>query len=494
MPEDPEYTERVKKLQELRKLGIESYGAYTYDQTDFSADIQQAYSGLAIGEKTKKSVSVAGRIMTKRDMGKVAFFHIQDRQGRVQIHIREEDVGNKQYQLYEHLDLGDIVGIKGIVFRTKKGEVSVFAKELTLLAKALRPLPEKYHGLKDPELRHRRRYVDLIVNPEVRETFVKRAQIITTIRDYLNRHGFLEVETPTLQAIYGGANAKPFVTHLHALHMDLYLRISNELYLKRLIVGGFDRVYEFVKNFRNEGVDSTHNPEFSALEFYCAYIDYNQIMKMTEEIWAEAARKVCGSTKITYQNHKIDLTPPWQRLSMTEAIKKYGDISVDKLSDKELFALQKKYRIPFTGKLTRGTMTQLLFEHLVEDKLIQPVFIIDHPEETTPLCKSHRQKKGLVERLEPYIVGMEVGNGYSELNDPLLQRKLLEKQVERGRGGEEETHPMDEDFIEALEYGLPPTGGMGFGIDRMVMILTNNPSIREVILFPILKPAEQGKA
>ena len=426
--------------------------------------------------------------MTIRDMGKAAFATLQDYSGRLQFFISKNDVGDKQYDLFKKLDMGDIIGIEGFIFKTKTGEVTVNVKNFEILCKSLRPLPEKWHGLADPELIYRQRYLDLITNKEKRDIFVIRNKIISTVREFLTQKGFIEFETPTLQPIYGGANAKPFKTHHQALDMSIYLRISPEMYLKRLIVGGYEKVFEICKNFRNEGIDHTHNPEFTMLELYQAYTDYNGMMELCENLYEHVAKKILGTTKIKYQNQTIDVKKPWKRLTMVDAIKKYTNIGdITHLSDDEIKDIMRNYNIEYKGDWSRGLAIMLIFEYLVEEKLIQPTFITDMPQETTPLCKPHRKTPGLIERFEPFLNGWEVGNAYSELNDPILQKKLLKEQAERLRAGFEEAHPMDEDFITAMEYGMPPTGGLGLGIDRMIMLFTNQASIRDVIAFPTLK-------
>ena len=479
-----------RKLDELRSLGIEPY-PYSYDAKDKAERIHEKHKKLDKEEKTDDNVSVAGRIVSMRNMGKVAFANLQDGTGTIQLYLREDNLDKEQFKLLKLFDLGDFIGAKGIVFRTKMGEITVEVHNFTLLTKSLRPLPEKYHGLKDTELRYRQRYLDLITNPESRAVFLARSKIISAIREFMDQQGFMEVETPTLQAVYGGANAKPFITKHNALNTDFYLRISPELYLKRLIVGGFERVYELCKDFRNEGIDTSHNPEFTMMEFYMAYADYNDMMKFTEELFNYVARKVVGKTKITYQGKEIDLKAPWPRLSMKDAIKKYGNIDVDELDNKDIEEIVEKHNIKYEGELSRGKAIQLIFEELCEDKLFEPVFITDHPKESTPLCKKHRETPELVERIEPYIACMELGNGYSELNDPVEQKEKLLEQARLKNKGESDAHPMDDDFVRAIEYGMPPTGGMGIGIDRMIMILTDQASIRDVILFPTLKPEKE---
>ncbi len=489
-PEQNLINERLKKLENLRKLGVEPY-PYTYNQTHHATDILKTFDKIKGEEKSKEKVSLAGRITNLRVMGKASFGNILDETGKIQFYIREDEIGEKNYTIFNNLDLGDIIGIKGIVFRTHKGELSIGVKELTVLCKTMRPMPEKWHGLKDMEVRYRQRYLDLIANPEVRETFIKRSKIVNAVREFLNERGFLEVETPILQNIYGGASARPFKSFLHDLKMDIYLRIANELYLKRLIVGGYEKVYEIGKDFRNESIDRTHNPEFTQMECYWAYADYNDVMALTEDLYISVAKKVNGTTKIAFNGHTVDLKKPWKRITMKDALKQHTKIDIDKQDDEQLQELLRNYNVEYEGDFSRGLAIQLLFEELVEDKLIEPTFIIDHPKESTPLCKQKRGNKELVERFEPFICGMEIGNAYSELNDPLLQRKLLEDQAKQLRAGHEEAHPMDEDFIKSIEYGMPPTGGLGLGIDRMVMLLTGCSSIRDVILFPFMKPVEE---
>ena len=478
--------ERLDKLEKLKHLGINPY-PYSYKNTVFSQAILKKYTYLTEGESTKDVYSIMGRIMTLRDMGKAAFSHLQDQEGKIQVYFREEDL--KNYEVFRLLDIGDILGVKGHIFKTKKGEITIYAEEFTLLSKSLHPLPEKFHGLQDSEIRYRQRYVDLIANQEVKNIFLARSKIISAMREFLDKKGFTEVEIPTLQNIYGGANAKPFKTHINAWNLDLYLSISPELYLKKLIVGGYEKVYTIAKNFRNEGVDKTHNPEFTGMECYWSGADYNDMMSLTEDIYEYIVMKVLGTTDLEYQGTKISLKKPWKRMTMYEALIHYAKIDVEKLSDNEIYDLLDQNNIEYKLDLTsRGLAIALLFEELCEKNLIQPVFITDHPKETSPLCKLKRGNHDLIERFEPYINTWEIGNAYSELTDPILQRKLLEEQAERGRGGDEEAQQMDEDFLRSIEYGLPPTGGLGLGVDRMVMILTNAISIREVIFFPTMKP------
>lgn len=487
---DEEYyiKERKEKLEKIRQLDKNPF-PYKFEVSAFAENILKKYKNIKEGEEIKGEVSVAGRIILFRPMGKVTFLHIQDSTGRIQIYLRE-DILKDNYKIVKLLDIGDWVGVKGYIFKTQKGEVSVKANYLEVLCKSLRPLPEKFHGLKDIETKYRKRYLDLITNPESREVFLIRSRFISAIREYLEKEGFIEFETPTLQPIYGGARAKPFITHHNELNMKLYLRISNELYLKRLLIAGFNKVYEFVKDFRNEGIDTNHNPEFTQVEWYEAFTDYEKAMKLFEIVVAYAAKKAVGKTKVKFMNHEIELKPPWKRLSMTDAIKKYAKIDVSKMSEKELEEFMNKNNIEKEPCCNSwGLMVERIFEELCEKHLIEPVFIINHPTETTPLCKELRGKdKRFIERAEPYIGGMEVGNIYSELNDSVLQRRLLEQQVEQRKRGDVESHPMDEDFVEALEYGMPPASGVGMGVDRMIMIITDSPSIRDVILFPTMKP------
>ena len=480
------FQERLDKVKQLKELGVDPY-PYSYKGYTFSNKLQEKYSHLKDGEDSGDQVCVMGRLMTHREMGKASFGHIQDQEGQIQIYFREDELPN--FKVFKLTDIGDIIGIKGNIFKTKKGEITVWAKEFTILCKSLRPLPEKFHGLQDPELRFRQRYVDLISNPQVKKTFILRSKIISAIREYLDKKGFVEVEIPTLQPVYGGASAKPFQTHFNALNMDLYLSVSPELYLKKLIVGGYEKVYTISKCFRNEGIDRTHNPEFTSMECYWSGADYNDVMELTEVIYEFVAMKVLGTTEIEYQGTKISLKKPWKRITMYDALKEYGKIDVTKLSDNEIYDLLDLNGVEYNLNLTtRGIAISLLFEKLCEKHLIQPTFITDHPKDTSPLCKLKRGNKDLIERFEPYINTWEIANAYSELTDPIMQRELLEEQAERGRGGDEEAHQMDEDFIRSMEYGMPPTGGLGIGIDRMVILLTNSQSIREVIFFPVMKP------
>jgi len=469
--------ERIRKLQKIRNLGIDPYPA----RSPKHFLISQAR------EKEGKKVTVLGRVMAWRSHGGMIFADLRDSSGQIQIAFFLNDLGEEDYRQLELLDIGDFLAVLGMVFKTERGEVTVRASSWQILAKALRPLPNKWKGLQDVEARSRKRYLDLIVNEESRRTFVLRSRIVTEMRRILDEDGFLEVETPTLQPIYGGASAQPFVTHHNTLDADLYLKISDELYLKRLIIGGLEKVYEIDHNFRNEGIDKSHNPEFTSMECYWAYADYNDMMDLTEKIYSQVAKKVLGTTKINFGNHKIDLKVPWPRLSMFEAIKKYLGWDAVKISDRELKGKLESQGEKLVGGYNRGLAIARLFEE-VEPRLINPVFIIDFPKETTSLCKLKPENPDLIERFEPYIAGFEAGNAYSELNDPLLQRQFFEEQVKMREAGDKDAPPMDNDFLEAVEYGLPPTGGLGLGVDRMVMLLTGQENIRDVILFPTLRP------
>ncbi len=484
--------ERKKKLKEIREMGVEPY-PHDFSKEDRAVEITEEYKDLDEGEKTDDSVVTAGRVMRLRNMGKASFFDIKDSSGEVQLYIREDEIGEEVYELFNKIDIGDFIGAEGTIFKTHKGEVTVNVQEFTLLSKSLRPLPEKYHGLMDKELRYRKRYLDLLTNSDVREVFEKRSKVIKAMKNFLESEGFLEVETPALQPVYGGANATPFITRHETHDMDLYLRISDELYLKKLLVGGFEKVYELCKDFRNEGIDSTHNPEFTQLEWYEAYADYERGMELFENMISQVAEEVLGTTDIIYQGEEVDLSPPWIRLDMRDAIKDYAKFDVRGKTKEEIEEFLGEKMIEYDEGLSRGMLIQTLFEETCEKYLIQPTFIINHPVETTPLCKNLREgseedRENFIERFEPYIAGLEVGNAYSELNNPLLQREHFEKQKKRKEEGEEETHPMDENFVEALEYGMPPTSGVGIGVDRIIMLLTNSSSIRDVILFPLMKP------
>ncbi|MBT5022548.1 lysine--tRNA ligase [Candidatus Woesearchaeota archaeon] len=482
--------ERLRKLNELKEAGVNPY-PYSFDKTHNAKDTNEKYAGLEKEDKTEDSVKVAGRIMQLRNMGKACFMHIQDESGKIQLYLRKDDLGADTYKLLKKLDIGDIVGCEGKIFKTRMGEVTVYADKFQILCKGIRPLPEKYHGLKDVELRYRQRYLDLIMNQDVKEVFKKRSLMIRYIRDYFHDLDFNEVETPALQIVYGGANARPFETHINAWDMKMFLSISPELYLKRLIVGGFDKVFTICKNFRNEGVDKTHNPEFTMLEFYHSYIDRDRVIEIFEGCVEYVCKKLFGSTKIKRNDIELDFKAPWARLTMVEALKKFADLDVNNMELEQLKELMSQHKIDYDGKLTWGVAVEMLFEELCEDSLVQPTHILDHPRESTPLCKVNRNDDRFVERVESYCLGAELCNGYSELNDPVEQRKLLEAQAEDLRAGADEAHPMDEDFVQAIEYGMPPTGGLGFGVDRMAIMLLGVDTIRDVILFPTMKPVKE---
>ena len=480
---------RREKLAELRANGKDPFVIRKYDKTYDFKTIRDSFDALEGSD-----VSVAGRILSRRDMGKANFIDLVDESGKMQIYIKSDDIGADAFAEYRKWDIGDIVGVKGFVFRTRRGEISIHTKEITLLSKSLLPLPEKWHGLKDQDLRYRQRYVDLIVNPEVRDTFVKRSRIIAEIRNYLNERGFLEVETPILHNMAGGANARPFITHHNTLGIDLYLRIALELHLKRLIVGGFERVYELGRVFRNEGMDTRHNPEFTLLELYQAYTDYNGIMELTEDLIRTVARRVLGTETVTYGGVEIDLSKPFTRLSMVDAVKQYAGVDFGKIqSDDEAKALAKAHHIAYEERHKRGDILNLFFEQYCEDKLIQPTFITNHPVEISPLAKKMPENPAYTERFELFVLGREHANAFSELNDPIDQRARFEAQAALKACGDEEANDVDEDFLTALEYGMPPTGGLGIGIDRLVMLLTGEPSIRDVLLFPTMKSIDGKK-
>ncbi len=476
---------RKEKLNKLKEEGKNPFNITKFNRTHTSKQIVDHYEELE-----GKDVTIAGRIMAKRIMGKASFCHIQDSEGKIQSYVSINELGEESYKQFKEDDIGDIIGITGFVFKTKTGEISIHAKEVTLLSKSLRPLPEKFHGLKDTDLRYRQRYLDLIVNPEVKDTFLKRTKILQEVKNILNEKGYLEVETPILNVIAGGANARPFITHHNTLDIDMYLRIANELFLKRLIVGGFDKVYEMGKMFRNEGMDIKHNPEFTNIELYAAYQDYHDMMNITEEIITRVAKNVLGTTTITYQGQEIDLTPSWKRISMIEAIKEQTGIDFNTIeTDEEALEIAKKINVEIDSlKITRGEIINQVFEAKVEDTLVQPTFIYDYPVEVSPLTKRKPSDPRLTERFELFIGGREYANAYSELNDPIDQYERFKKQVEAREKGDEEANMMDDDFINALEYGMPPTGGLGIGIDRLVMLLTDSASIRDVLLFPTMKP------
>ncbi len=480
--------ERMRKIAELKEADIEPY-PYSFAPSVKSLAIKEEHKDLPPESKTSAKMSVAGRVVLLRKMGKATFLTLQDDVGKIQVYVRFDDVGEDNYFVIRKLDMGDFLGVEGTIFTTKTGEITVYAKKVTLLCKAIRPLPEKFHGLKDTELKYRKRHLDLIMNEESKDVFTKRILIMRAIREFMISRSFVEVETPILQTQYGGAAAKPFITHHNDLDMDMYLRISPELYLKRLIVGGFERVFDINKNFRNEGIDTTHNPEFTMLEAYQAYTDYNGMMDLMESMYDYVARKVLGTTEILFKGQKIDVAKPWKKVTMLNAIKEFANIDASSMSVDELQNVVEKNLIDFDKEKTWGNLVLAIFEHFCEDKFINPTFVIDHPRESTPLCKKLRSgDERLIERFEPFCMGMELGNAYSELNDPVEQRRLLEEQQRLLNAGDEEANPLDEDFLDAIETGMPPTGGIGIGIDRMMMLLLGQESIRDVIFFPTMKP------
>lgn len=477
---------RLEKLDSLRKQGIEPYADH-YNRSHMSMEIIENFSELE-----GQAVSIAGRIMSKRDQGKVIFIHVQDMDGRIQLYIRMDEVGEDKFEMITTFDIGDIVGVNGIVFRTKRGEISIKAEKITLLSKSLRPLPEKFHGLTNVDTRYRQRYLDLIMNSEVKQTFVLRNKIIRAMREYLENKGFLEVETPTLITIPGGAAARPFITHHNTLDLDLYLRIALELPLKRLIVGGFEKIFEIGRNFRNEGISIKHNPEFTMMELYQAYANYEDIMELMEDMVVYLVEKVHNTMEITYQEEKINFSKPWRRLQMLDAIKEFTGIDFKMINtDEDAREAARKKGLEIKKDETKGKIINALFEEFVEPKLIQPTFIIGHPVEISPLAKRNAINPEYTDRFEVFIYGREMANAFSELNDPIDQRGRFEKQMSEREKGDDEAHMMDEDFVQSLEYGLPPTGGLGVGIDRLVMLLTNAASIRDVILFPTMRPREE---
>ena len=476
---------RREKLEELQKEGKNPFEITKFDRTNTAGEIKANYEKFE-----NKDVTVAGRIIAKRIMGKASFCTIQDSDEKIQSYVSINDLGEESYKAFKTWDIGDIIGITGFVFKTRTEEISVHAKEVKLLSKSLRPLPEKFHGLKDVDLRYRQRYVDLIMNPEVKETFIKRSRIISKIRNILDEKGYLEVETPVLNTISGGATARPFITHHNTLGIPMYLRIATELNLKRLIVGGYDKVYEMGRIFRNEGMDIRHNPEFTTIELYAAYENYHDMMDITEEIFQKCAIEVCGTTKVTYQGVEVELGGKWKRISMIDSIKEVTGIDFNKInSNEEAIALAKERKIEIpSGKETRGHIISLFFDEYVEKTIVQPTFIYDYPVEISPLAKKSPKYPRLTERFEAFICGREYGNAFSELNDPIDQYERFKEEIAARENGDEEAGMMDEDFVQALEYGMPPTGGLGLGIDRLVMLLTDSVSIRDVLLFPTMKP------
>lgn len=500
-PESQLIEQRLKKLDSIRALGISPY-PYRFDRSHTTDALREAFEEL---EAEKVEVSICGRLAVTRGHGKAAFADLRDGAGRFQIYVKLDVVGERAFELWRLLDIGDFIGVTGLVFRTRTGEMTVEVRKLDLLSKAIRPLPVPKEEVRDGErivhdafgdveLRYRRRYLDLALNSDVQNVFRKRTAIVSAIRRFLDERGFLEVETPALQPIYGGAAARPFVTHHNALDVPLFLRISDELYLKRLIVGGFDRVYEICKDFRNEGIDRTHNPEFTLLELYQAYADYGDMMVITEEMVSSVAKEVTGSATISYQGQMVDLNPPWRRLSMQEGIAKAVDVDISSATDADLRAVCDRMEIDLEPGSARGKMIEEIFDAAVAPSLVQPTFVTDYPLDMSPLAKRHRETDGLTERFEPFVCGGEIGNAFSELNDPVDQRQRFEQQAALREGGDTEAHVMDEDYVRAMEYGMPPTGGLGIGVDRLVMLLTDSASIRDVILFPHMRPEEGAEA
>lgn len=483
--------QRLAKLQELQAKGQDPFEIVRYDRTHTSKEIKENYEELE-----NKDVKVAGRLMSKRVHGKAGFSDIHDRYGKLQLYVKIDDIGEEKLKFFKTLDIGDIIGVEGTVFKTKTGEISLHVKDFTLLTKSLRPLPEKWHGLKDPDLRYRQRYVDLIVNQDVRETFFKRTEIIRAIRRFLDERDFIEVDTPILSTIASGAAARPFTTHSNALDIDLHLRIATELYLKRLIVGGFEKVYEMGKNFRNEGISIRHNPEFTMIELYQAYADYNDMMELTENLCAYVCKEVNGTTKVTYQGTEIDFMPPWRRITMLDAVKEYAGVDFTQINtDEEAREVAKKLKLEDELKkdlkdCSKGDILNAAFEAYAEQHLVQPTFVIDYPVEISPLTKKKKSDPTLTERFEAFVYGRELANAYSELNDPIDQKQRFEQQAKEKELGDDEAYAMDDDFVNSLEIGMPPTGGLGIGIDRLIMFLTDSYSIRDVILFPTMKPTK----
>lgn len=476
---------RRNKLKDLQNEGKDPFNVYKVDVTDYSVDIINNFS-----DYEGKSVKLAGRIMTKRGQGKVGFITIQDSKGQIQIFVKVDILGQEVLESVFSYDIGDIIYVEGEVFKTKVGEVTIRVFKIDLISKSLRVLPEKFHGITDPDLRYRHREIDIIMNREVKDVFLKRSKIISEVRSFLDNRGYLEAETPILSLIAGGAAARPFLTHHNTLNTDMYLRIATELYLKRLIVSGFDKVYEMGKNFRNEGIDIKHNPEFTMIELYEAYSDYNDMMKLTEDLISTVCQKVCGTMKVNYQGTEIDFTPPWRRITMLDAVKEYSGVDFNTLTLEDSYNIAKEHNLEFKKSLkdcSKGEILNAMFEKYAEDKLIQPTFVIDYPVEISPLTKKKRGDENFTERFEGFIYGREICNAYSELNDPVVQRERFSKQEKDRELGDDEAYSIDEDFMYALEYGMPPTGGLGIGIDRIVMFLTDSYSIRDVILFPTMK-------
>jgi len=485
---------RREKLNTLIEMGVNPFGE-KYERSHTAEEIFAMVGDTSKEELEEKGymVTVCGRLMSKRGHGKAGFAHLQDQTGKIQIYVREDQVGPEAYKVFDLCDIGDLVGLSGKVFRTNRGEVSVKATTFTMLGKSLRPLPEKFHGLKDIELRYRKRYLDLIMNPHVKETFIARSHILQSMRRYLDERGYLEVETPTMHSIPGGAAARPFITHHNALDMKLYMRIATELHLKRLIVGGLEKVYEIGRIFRNEGISTKHNPEFTSIELYEAYADYKDIMALTENLISHIAQDVFGKTLFTYQGHEVELKPPWRRVHIVDAIKEVTGVDFwPQMSDEEAMELAKQHGVPVKPGMKYGHIVNEFFEHFVEEKLIQPTFVYGHPVDVSPLAKKNAEDPRFTDRFELFIVGREHANAFTELNDPIDQRERFEAQLREREAGNDEAHMMDEDFLEALEYGMPPTGGLGIGIDRLVMLLTDSPSIRDVLLFPLMRERHDG--
>ena len=484
--ESEEYAVRSQKLEGLREAGMDPFVQVKFDRTNYTTDITGNYD-----EMEGKIVRLAGRMMSKRIMGKMSFSDMMDRYGRIQLVVRRDVLGDEEYKAYKKLDIGDIIGIEGEVFRTQKGEISVRVSELTLLSKSLRPLPEKWHGLTNTDIRYRQRYVDLIVNPEVRKTFENRSKILREIRNFMDSRGFMEVETPCLNTIPGGAAARPFITHHNALDIDMYMRIATELHLKRLIVGGLEKVYEIGRIFRNEGMDTRHNPEFTTIELYQAYTDYNGMMDITEDMVIHCCEKVLGTTKVVYEGTELDFSKGWRRMTMAEAVKEYSGLDFMAMDPEQALEAVKAAGFEVEkGKESWGDLMAMVYDETVEENLIQPTFIMDYPVEISPLAKRKPSDPRLTERCVCFVYGRELCNAFSELNDPVDQRQRFERQVELRNAGDDEANMMDLDYLNAMEYGLPPTGGMGMGIDRLVMFLTNSSSIRDVLLFPTMKPMD----
>ena len=477
------------EIENIKKEGIDPFGQ-RFERKHKIGEVIQKFNQLGIGESSQEKVTIAGRIMALRKHGKAAFADIEDIEGRMQIYIKSNKVGQKTFELFSKIDVGDIIGITGLVFRTKMGELTIFTEELTLLCKSIRSLPEKWHGLKDIETRYRKRYLDLIVNSSVRDIFIKRSKVIRSLRNFLDSKGYLEVETPIMQPIPGGATARPFITHHNALDRDFYLRIAPELYLKRLLVGGLEKVYELSRNFRNEGISTKHNPEFTMVELYEAYGNYHTMMQITEKLIVYIVKNVLGKLEIEYQGKSINFSSPWKKISMHDSIQEACGIDMEKLPEKDFVKIIRENNLDIKNSASRGEITNELFEKYVEPTLIQPTFIIDYPLEVSPLSKQKKDNPELVERFELFINSMELANAFTELNDPTEQKRRFEEQAAKKEAGDLESHFMDKDYIEALEYGLPPAGGMGIGIDRLMMLLTDSSSIKEVILFPQLKTKE----